>query len=68
MYKYFKRIVNSDYVLEWKSKGLSDESIKSPCAPNNFLNLKLSYYGNKMKVIFSESCLSKIKLLMIIEK
>ena len=68
MYKYFKRIVNSDYVLEWKSKGLSDESIKSPCAPNNFFNLKLSYYGNKMKVIFSESCLSKIKLLMIIEK
>ena len=30
MYRYFKRVVNSDYILEWKSKGLSDESIKSP--------------------------------------
>ena len=23
MYKYFKRVVDSDYILEWKSKGLS---------------------------------------------
>ena len=37
MYRSFERIVNSDYVLEWKSKGLSDESTKSPSAPNNFL-------------------------------
>ena len=38
MYRYFKRVVNSDYILEWKSKVLPDESIKSPSAPPNFLN------------------------------
>ena len=61
MYKYFKRFVNSDYILEWMSKGLSYESIKSPSTPNNFLNPKLSYYGNKMDVIFSRSCLKQVK-------
>ena len=35
--KYF-RIGNSDYVLSWKSKGLSAESIKPPSAPNIFLS------------------------------
>ena len=29
MYRYFK-IGNSDYVLSWKSKGLSNESITPP--------------------------------------
>ena len=32
MCRYFKRVVNSDYILEWKSKEFSDESIKSPSA------------------------------------
>ena len=57
MYKYFKRVVNSDFILEWKPKKLTDESIKSPSAPNNFLDPNLSYYGNKMEVIYSGSCL-----------
>ena len=38
MYRYIKRVINSDYILRQKSKGLSDESIKSPSAPHNFLN------------------------------
>ena len=59
MCRYLKRVDNSDSVLEWKSKGLSDESIKSSSAPNNFLNSRVSYYGNKMGVIFSESCLKQ---------
>ena len=28
MYRYFKMITNTDYILSWKSKGLSDESFK----------------------------------------
>ena len=28
MYRYFKEIGNTDRILTWKSKGLSDESIK----------------------------------------
>ena len=47
MHRYFKRVLNADYILEWKYKGLSDKSIKSPSAPNNFLTPKLSYYSNK---------------------
>ena len=32
MYRYFKRTDNTDYILSWKSKGLSDEFIKSSSA------------------------------------
>ena len=38
IFKYFKRVSNTDCVLEWRSKGLSDESIKFPYVPNNFLD------------------------------
>ena len=38
MHRYFRRVDNSDYILEWKPKGLSDENIKSPSAPHNFIN------------------------------
>ena len=62
MSEYFKRVVNSVYILEWKSKWLSDESIKSGSEPNNFLNLKLSCYGNKMGLIFSGSCLKQDRI------
>ena len=37
MYRYFKRVVNSDYILSWKSKGLSEENITPPFVPHNFL-------------------------------
>ena len=29
VFKYFKFITNTNHILSWKSKGLSDESIKS---------------------------------------
>ena len=54
MYKYFTRDVNSHCVLEWKSKGLSGQSIKSPSATSNFLDLSLDYFGTKT-VKFSEA-------------
>ena len=49
MLRYFKRVSN-DYITSWKSKGLSDESIKSPSAPNNFLNPSLGYHSHKIRV------------------
>ena len=61
MNKYLK-IGNSDYVLSWKSKGLSNESITPPSAPNNFLNPSLNYLGTKIRVRFSESCLKQDKI------
>ena len=30
MHKYIKTITNTDYISSWKSKGLSDKSIKPP--------------------------------------
>ena len=58
MYKYFKQI-NNDYISSWKSKGLSDESITPPSAPNNFLNPSLECFGTKLRVRFSGSCLKQ---------
>ena len=61
MSKYLK-IGNSDYVLSWRSKGLSTESITPPSAPNNFLNPSLNYLATKIRVRFSRSCLKQDKI------
>ena len=36
IFRYVERIGNTEYVLEWKSKGFSDESIKSPSAQKEY--------------------------------
>ena len=59
--RYF-RIGNSDYVLSWKSKGLSSESITPPSAPNIFFNPSLNYLDAKIRVRFSGSCLKQLKI------
>ena len=55
--KYFKLIINTDYVSSWKSKGLSAESIKPPRTSDNSLTPIVSYYGTKMRGTFTGSCL-----------
>ena len=65
--KYIK-IGNSDYVLSWKSKGLSVESITPPSAPSNFLNPSLNYLGTKIRVRFSGSCLTQSKFHILRKK
>ena len=35
--RYFKKIANSDHILAWKYKRLSDKSCKSPVTSNNSL-------------------------------
>ena len=60
--KYFK--LNSvagaaNYVLSWQSKRLSNESIKPTTKSNNSLNPRLSYYGTKIRVQFTKSCLKQ---------
>ena len=37
IYRHFKLIANTKYISEWKSKGLSDESIKPPSASDNIV-------------------------------
>ena len=35
--RYFKTITNTNYILSWKSKGLSTDSIKPPTTSDNSL-------------------------------
>ena len=51
----------ANYVLSWKSKGLSSESIKPPTTSDNSLTPALNYYGNKIRVKFTGSCLKQSK-------
>ena len=62
MYKYFKVITNTDYVLSLTSKGLSAESFKSPTISDNSLNPTLNHYGTKIRVTFTGSCLKQSKI------
>ena len=57
MYRYFKKVVNSNHILEWKSKGFSDEIIRSPSTPHNVFNPSINYLGTRTWVGFSGSCL-----------
>ena len=62
MRKYFKSntVINVvDHVLSWQSKGISNENIKRPTTSNYGLNPKLSYYGTKIRVQFTKSCLKQ---------
>ena len=47
----------------WKSKGLPDESIKSPITCNYSLAPELSYYGSKTRVKLHGNCLKQDKIL-----
>ena len=58
----FKVISNTDYVSSWKSKGLSSESIKRPTTSDNCLTPALIYYGTKIRVKFTGSCLKQPKI------
>ena len=66
--KYFKLIANTDYVSSWKSKGLCAESIKPPTTSGNGLTPRLNYYGNKVRVKFTGSCLKQTKISYTHEK
>ena len=59
--KYFKvnTINATNYVLSWKSKGLSAESVKPPATSDNSLTPELNYYGTKTRVKFAGSCLKQ---------
>ena len=45
--KYFKREKYADYILEWKSKGISDEVFKVPITADNILKSSLAH-GNEI--------------------
>ena len=59
MYKYLKKISNTDNISEWKSKGLSDEVIKPF---DNSLDLTLGYDSKRMYLVFNGYCLKQGKI------
>ena len=56
IYRYFKTIANTNYILSWKSRGLSGESIKPATTSDNRLNPELSYMDYNIRVKFTGSC------------
>ena len=60
-YLVFQPSCRMDHLVEWKSKGLFNESIKVPYTDSNFLGPLLDYLGNKIRVKFSRSCLKEDK-------
>ena len=64
MYRYFKTINSVDNILEWKSKGLSNESINIPSTSNSSLNPLLDYVNTKIRVKFRGSCLKQDKAIL----
>ena len=60
--KYFKVIANTKYISSWKSKGLSDETIKSPATSDNSLTQLIDHLRNKIRVKFNGSILRQSKV------
>ena len=64
MCRYFKAVsANDDNILSWRSKGLSNQIIKAPTTPSNFLNPSLNYVGSKIRVRFTRDCLKQVKII-----
>ena len=62
MNRYIKLIANNKlYISSWKSKGLSDETIKSPVTSDNSLTPLIEYVCDKIIIKFSGSCLKQSK-------
>ena len=60
MYRYFKKTGSTNHISEWKSKGLSDGSIKPPSTSDNSLALAINYFDtSKVRVNFSKRCLKQ---------
>ena len=55
--RYLKVIADKKYISSWKSKGLSDESIKPPTTSDNSLTPLIDYLGNKIRPKFNGSIL-----------
>ena len=71
--RYFKILPNTNYVLSWKSKGLSAETIKShttsPLTASDYnLIPTLSYSGTKRKLKFTGSYLKQDQISYTHEK
>ena len=61
--RYFRTVsANNSNILSWKSKGLSDESIKPPTTSNKMLNPSVDFVGTKARLKFNGDCLKQEKI------
>ena len=55
--RYFR--INGKYILLWKCKGLSDETIRPYATSDNSLTQLIDYYSAKIRLKFNKSCLKQ---------
>ena len=51
--------LNSNWIMKWKSKGLSNESLEVVSTSNNTLTPSVNYYGDKARLKFTRSVLQQ---------
>ena len=63
-YKYFKTVTDGNKITVWKSKGLSDEFIKSSVQSSIHISLALAsrYINSKLQIRVDGSCLKLDKI------
>ena len=64
--KYF--ILNSNWITKWKSKGLFNESLEIISKTDNALTPSVNYYGDKLRLRFTESVLQQKELHTVMKK
>ena len=60
---YFEIIAKTKYISSWKSKGLSDETIKRYATSDNSLTPLTDHYGSKVREKFNKGCLKQSNIL-----
>ena len=59
VFKYSKKIVNSNHISNCKSEGLSDKIIKPPASSNNSHAPALNHINTKLRVKVYGHCLKQ---------
>ena len=67
LYRCFKKIGRSKRISAWKSKGLSDKSLKLLFTSNNSLSPAINLISNEIREIVDKSCLKQGKPNLIIK-
>ena len=57
--RYFRLIAYKKYISSWKSKGLSNETIKPYATSDNSLTPWIDRYGTKIRLKFNKKCLKQ---------
>ena len=62
MFRYYKKIEDTDHISAWRSKELCDGSIKPPARSVNSFAVSFDYFGINTRVRFDRNCLEQDKI------